>query len=154
MMNNILVLCTGNICRSPMAAALLQQALPSTQINSAGLAACIGVPADPWAVALMQELTLDISGHRGRQVSMPMLRAADLVLVMDVPQQRQLESHYPAGRGKISRFCHFGGRDVPDPYREGEQAFRLALQLIESGVADWTERLTRLSRKQTVKEVA
>jgi protein-tyrosine phosphatase len=112
------------------------------------------VPADPWAVTLMQELKLDISGHRGRQVTMPMLRAADLVLVMDVPQQRQLEAYYPAGRGKISRFCHFGGKDVPDPHREGEQAFRWALQLIESGVSEWAERLTRLSRKSMVREVA
>lgn len=153
-MNNILVLCTGNICRSPMAAALLQQALPTAKVVSAGLDACAYHPADSWSVKLMHELGIDITAHRGQQVTMSMLRAADLVLVMDAGQQRKLESFYPAGRGKISRLCHFSGQDVSDPYRRGEREFRAALQLIEAGVSEWTDRLTRLALKQPVREVA
>jgi len=137
-----------------MAAALLQRALPSMQVSSAGLAACVGHPADPWAIQLMQEIGIDISDHRGCQVVPRLWRAADLILVMDLPQQRKIESFYPIGRGKVARLGHFSGIDVPDPYGAGEPMFRHALQLIEVGVHDWTDRLTRLTAKSMAKVVA
>jgi protein-tyrosine phosphatase len=152
-MDNILILCIGNICRSPMAAALMQHARPSTRVVSAGLAACTGWPADPWAVKLMDEQGIDISAHRGQQVSIALLGRADLVLVMDTAQQRKLESLYPAGYGKISRLCQLSGQDVPDPYGEGGHAFRFALGLIEAGVAEWADRLNRLADKQLSRDV-
>jgi len=137
-----------------MATALLRRAMPQQQIASAGLAACVGEPADRWALKLMRESGIDISAHRGRQVTQEMLGKADLVLVMEAVQQRQIEAFYPAGRGKISRLCHFSGQDVLDPYGRGEWVFRCALQVIESGVKEWTDRLTRLTHKQLVRDVA
>jgi len=153
-MNSILVLCTGNICRSPMAAARLSRALPSMEIVSAGLAACVNMPADPWALKLMRDSGTDISAHRGRQVTLTMLAKAHLVLVMELAQQRQVESLYPAARGKVWRLGHFGGVEVPDPYGAGEQMFRTSLQLIDGGVKEWGDRLTRLAHQHLAREVA
>lgn len=69
MIKTVLVVCVGNICRSPMAEGLLKRALPEANVASAGLGALVGQPADPYAVALMSGLGLDISGHRARQLS-------------------------------------------------------------------------------------
>ena len=57
MFNTILVLCTGNICRSPIAEALLKNALPGRHVHSAGIGAMVGWPADPHSVAVCAELS-------------------------------------------------------------------------------------------------
>lgn len=138
MFNRILVVCVGNICRSPMAEALLASRLANLglhcRVESAGLAALVGKPADPLAQALMRERGLDVSGHRARQLVPALVSAADLVLVMDPAQQRAVEAMLPAARGRVQRLGRWGGFDVPDPYRQDRAAFEQALAMIERGV--------------------
>ncbi len=84
-MTDVLVLCTANICRSPMAAALLARGLAAraavASVHSAGLLAD-GEPPAPLAVSAMADLGLDISAHRSRLVRAGDLTAADLTLAM------------------------------------------------------------------------
>ena len=90
----ILFVCTGNTCRSPMAEALLQRELRGQDgftVESAGLGALVGHPASEHSVALMDELDLDISGHRARQIHPDMVSEADLVLGMK-PGHRTLSN--------------------------------------------------------------
>src|SRR5512135_2052447 len=141
MINRILVLCIGNICRSPMAEAMLRQALPGHDISSAGLGALVGQPADPHAIAMMQQQGLDITPHRARQLESWMLGAADLVLVMESEQKRHLEQQYPLCRGKVFRLGETGKYDIADPYRQELEAFRQSAELIQQGVAVWTKRI-------------
>jgi protein-tyrosine phosphatase len=141
-MNSILVVCEGNICRSPMAAALLAHALPDAIVASAGLGAMVGMPADPMAVELMQDRGLDITAHRGVQINTGMCQEADLVLVMDVEQRKRLERLYPMAHGRIFRIGEHAGRDVPDPYRQSVAAFRNALALIDDAVGEWVSRIS------------
>lgn len=143
-MNRILVVCEGNICRSPMAQGLIAAALPQAQVRSAGLGALIGSPADPEAVRLMQARGIDITAHRATQVTRPMCLEADIVLVMDADQRRRLEAMYPQVRGRAMTLGHHTDTDIPDPYRQGEAAFRDALTLIDQGVADWLQRIRKL----------
>ncbi|MFL5359908.1 MAG: low molecular weight phosphotyrosine protein phosphatase, partial [Myxococcales bacterium] len=79
MFDRVLMVCTGNICRSPMAQVLLADALKKRGIDvaveSAGLGALVGHPADPIAVKLMQARGLDLSGHRGRQLTREIIRS-------------------------------------------------------------------------------
>src|SRR5690606_19571912 len=103
MIQSILVVCIGNICRSPMAEGLLKQRLPEKHIYSAGLGALVGHPADPLAIELMQQQGVDISDHRAQQINAQLVNQADLVLVMDLEQKRHVEKHYPASRGKVFR---------------------------------------------------
>src|SRR5690349_14629358 len=99
MFSRILVVCVGNICRSPMAAAVLSHRVSAAgrkvTVESAGLAALVGHPADEMAQTLMAERGLDIGEHRARQLTAEMLRDFELVLVMESEQQRSIESTYP-----------------------------------------------------------
>src|SRR5690554_1830779 len=85
MFNRILMVCVGNICRSPTAEYLLRHKLPgsATQVKSAGLGALAGKPADPTAQAILEEQGVDMSAHVARQISTGMANDADLILVME-----------------------------------------------------------------------
>lgn len=78
----LLVVCTGNICRSPVGAALLAQAFPDLEVVSAGTRADVGAPADPTTAAVAAGLGLDLSAHRGTQLTSELVRASQLVLTM------------------------------------------------------------------------
>ena len=114
-MNSILVVCEGNICRSPMARSLRTAALPQMQVRSAGMGALIGMPADETAVRLMQERGIDITAHRAVQMNRQMCVQADIVLVMDSEQRKRLEAMYPPGCGRIYRLGEYAKRDIPTP---------------------------------------
>jgi protein-tyrosine phosphatase len=154
MIKRVLVVCAGNICRSPMAAALLAHEAPGVEVESAGITAVIGSAADPLAVALMQERRLDIRSHRARQFETWMGAKADLVLVMDRAQHKFFEQRYQAMRGRVYRLGDFErpglrssvGFDVPDPWRMDRAAFEASLCLIEVGVAGWVARLAGRTR--------
>ncbi len=150
MIRNVLFVCIGNICRSPMAEALFAQAMPRRMVCSAGLSAVVGGGADPLAVELMRERGLDISGHRAQQLASWMLREADLILTMDGEQKRYIEQAWPGARGKVRRLLEAGGGDIPDPYLQGRRAFGHSLSLIEEGVQ---EVLAHLSARQTEDEI-
>jgi protein-tyrosine phosphatase len=144
MMKNILVLCIGNICRSPMAAGMLEHALPGRTVRSAGISALIGKPADPFSVQLMTEAGIDITTHRAQQISQALVTEADLIFVMDAEQKNYVESRYIGARGKVFRLAESKKADIPDPYREGIESFRSAQQLIADGVQFWSERIRQM----------
>lgn len=144
MIRHILVVCVGNICRSPMAEALLRDALREQQditVESAGLGALVDHPASEHAVALMQERGLDITGHRARQITPELVHDADLVLVMESGHKRAIDANEPEARGKIHRLGEWQDRDIDDPYRQPREAFEAALKDIDLGVAEWAKRI-------------
>jgi protein-tyrosine phosphatase len=144
MIKRILVVCVGNICRSPMAEGLLKSALRGQDgftVESAGLGALVGYPADDYAVELMQVMGEDVSAHRARQIHPDMVKAADLVLVMEAGHKRSIDTADPTSRGKIHRLGEWQDRDIDDPYRQPRAAFVDALEEIQEGVASWVEKI-------------
>ena len=144
MIKTVLVVCIGNICRSPMAEGLLKHVLPETKVISAGLAALVGQPAEPHAIELMKGLGLDITAHRAHQLSGNLARQADLILVMDNAQRQEIQRLHPATTGRVFRLGELAKFDVPDPYREARPSFENALELIQRGVEAWVPRIRAL----------
>lgn len=144
MFNQIIVICTGNICRSPMAEALLRARLGKRvqRIASAGTGALVGYPADPMAVEVAAEHGLDLAAHRAQQAVLPLLASMDLILTLDQTHSDWLNRQYPQLRGRVHKILKWReNADVEDPYRRPRQAFDKAFDDIENGVEDWLRKL-------------
>ncbi|MDO8248193.1 MAG: low molecular weight protein-tyrosine-phosphatase [Rhodoferax sp.] len=145
MMKRILTLCIGNICRSPLAQALLARELPQHTVWSAGLGALVGQPADPLSIEVAAAHGLDITEHRAQQVSSWMCQQVELILVMEQAHKSQLEQQFPMVRGKVFNLGQYGKFDIADPYQQPIEAFDTAFAAIAQGVADWVPRIRQLS---------
>ena len=127
-----------------MAEGLFKSALKGQDeftIESAGLGALVGHPADDFALELMEEMGEDVSEHRARQIHPDMVRDADLVLVMEAGHKRAIDDADPTARGKVHRLGEWQDRDINDPYRQPIEAFADALEEIQEGVATWVEKI-------------
>ena len=145
MVNNILVLCIGNICRSPIGEILFKQKLmriaPKVVVTSAGISAMVGWSADPTSQELMLARGVDLSQHVAQQLSKDTVFGHDLILTMDLEQKRQVELMYPSLCGRVHRLGKWSEFDVPDPYKRPKEIFEQCLHLIEQGVDDWIGKL-------------
>lgn len=126
-MKLVLFICTGNTCRSPMAAAIYnklaqERGLKDIRAESAGLAAFEGDPASENAVAALREIGIDISGHRARRVTHRIIEESSEIICMAPPHRAALLSRFPQAAGKLSLL----GDGIPDPYGGDLAAYRLA----------------------------
>lgn len=146
MFDSILVLCTGNICRSPFGERLLKKLKPELQVSSAGVGVesnkLSGLPADPAALKVAGQYDIDLSLHRAKQVTQSDIDAADVILVMERRQIDQLCELFPLARSKTVLFGHWiGVSTIDDPFRQGEEAFERAFSLIENAAQAWKRKL-------------
>jgi protein-tyrosine phosphatase len=144
MFERILTVCTGNLCRSPMAEAWLRHRADGDriQVSSAGLSALVGEPAPQHAVTLLQQKGLDLSGHRARQLEAAHVVAADLVLVMERWQKAEVERLCPPARGRTYLLAHWqDGAEIKDPYRGPPELFEEVFAKINVAVDSWLERI-------------
>lgn len=146
MTKRILVVCTGNICRSPVAAAMLQQGLEDIEVMSAGIAAGQG-GAEQRLAALAKADGYDLSQHQARQVDRNLLAEADLVLVMSVKQRQVIARKWPEMLGKTLLFGMWrtdksiDDRDIPDPYQRSDEVCQLVYNMIKTASLAWREKL-------------
>ncbi len=143
MFNKILVVCVGNICRSPVGEYLLAEKLPSSfEVRSAGLSALIGKSMDPTSLELLAEKGIDGNPHKAQQIDSQLISWADLILVMEKGHLEALASKAPEARGKTHLLMKWDSdRDIPDPYKQSREAFEHAVDLIDQGAQSWIEKL-------------
>src|SRR5690606_5216824 len=140
MFKSILVVCVGNICRSPTGEALLKGKLDGRgiEVSSAGLGALVGKPVDSTAAEVMAAAGYSLPDHQARQLTPDMLRAADLVLAMEHKHLESIHSMAPEARGKTFLFGKWSNnREVPDPYRQQLPAFEHVFRLLDEAATAW-----------------
>ncbi|AWB68989.1 phosphotyrosine protein phosphatase [Saccharobesus litoralis] len=144
MFNSILVVCAGNICRSPTAEYQLKTLLKDTniQVSSAGLTALVDKPADDMATTIAASQNIDLSTHKGRQLSSVLVAENDLILVMEERHISDLCAKYPQARGKTFLLGKWlDNKEVPDPYRKSQEAFEHVFSLIQDACKAWLKYL-------------
>lgn len=132
----VLVVCLGNHCRSPLAAAALARlGPPGVQVRSAGLSSRhSGKPAHPAMIAAAARHGYDLSSHRGTQVTGHLLEWPDLILALDstiLTALRQLTGD----RGRPELGLYLGDQDVPDPWGQSQDVFDRCAALIQAGAS-------------------
>jgi len=152
LMNDIfrlVVVCTGNICRSPMAEGLMKVLLfPASDrrimVCSAGTHAADGLPAESGAVRAAREHGADIGAHRSRAIDGSLIARADLILVMERQQARFIRSTVPVSPDALRLLGEFAGGagipEIPDPYGGSFAVYRHCAQMIRGcldGVIDF-----------------
>lgn len=142
MFNKILVVCVGNICRSPTAERLLKQYHPQLTVGSAGLGALVGKGAEATAMSVAADHQLSLEGHCARQVTGRLCRDYDLILAMEKRHIASLHELAPEMRGKVMLFGHWDNeREIPDPYRKSREAFEAVYTLLERSARQWAQAL-------------
>lgn len=140
---SVLLVCTGNTCRSAMAEGILRSMIPEDRsgdvtVTSAGTANLNGMPATEHAQAVCLEHGVDIRGHSSRGLTGEMLSEAGLILGMTRSHVDFMAGLSPDAVGRtflLSEFADGSDRDVPDPIGGPLDEYRSAYSLIESDLA-------------------
>ena len=143
----VLMVCLGNICRSPTAEAVLRTKLEAAglahhiAVDSAGTGDWhIGSPPDPRSQRHAAKRGYDLSALRGRQVTEADFQRFDLILAMDDDNLADLQRLAPDG-GFRADLRLFAPVEVPDPYAGGAAGFEQVLDLVESASDAWVKNL-------------
>ena len=149
MIDNVLLVCTGNICRSPLAAALLERALKErgiegVAVHSAGTGAWDGAPASEGAYLVGLERGLDLSGHRARLLTRELVEEAALVLTMARHHRARVDEL--GGEGRVFVLGEYAGRkgddaEVSDPFGGDLGVYRDTCIELEGLVAAVVDRM-------------
>lgn len=140
MFKSVLVVCVGNICRSPTGEALLKSKLVGRgiEVSSAGLGALTGKPVDATAAQVMAAAGYQLPEHQARQLTSQLLHEHDLILVMEQKHLQSVHSIAPEARGKTFLFGKWiGGQEVPDPYRQQLPAFEHVFRILDKAADAW-----------------
>jgi protein-tyrosine-phosphatase len=147
----VLVVCSGNTCRSPMAGALLQHLWTGNEqltVLTAGTATVDGLPATSHAITTMAERGIDLGAHRSQPVTERLVREADLILTMTASHRDTLRRQWPSMAEKVQTLAEYSGKhaDVPDPFGGPLDEYKRTAQsladLLEAAVA-------RMQRKES-----
>ena len=137
---NILFVCTGNICRSPMAKAMFEDmVLKSPELSSAGVTVkSAGIlnldphKASEEAVQVMQERGLDITTHKSQHIDLDLIDWSDIVLVMENEHIEYILDQFPYDQEKVHLLSKFAGEqgDVPDPIGQNIDVYRECARIL------------------------
>lgn len=146
MFHHILVVCSGNICRSPVAAALLQQSFPDKVISSAGVAVeasgLSGHEMEACARRVAEAQGLVCPSHSAQQLTSSMVSQADIILVMETHHRHEIARRFPVALAKTFLLGNWLEKcEIDDPYRKSEEAFIYIHRHLVQSCNSWIGRL-------------
>ena len=150
MFNRILVVCLGNICRSPTAKFLLQDALPDKHIDSAGITAMVrdgkAWDMDAKAREVAKAKGYEFGEHAAQQLTRDLINAHDLILVMENEHRQYIGKRYPEAMAKTMLLGQWladdgKGKDIPDPFKRSDEVYDHVFDLIEKSCNQWKTKL-------------
>lgn len=134
-MKRVLFICTGNTCRSPMAACLMnarcQREGRDCRADSAGLYVRDGSPASDGAYRTMKDRGLSLAAHGAQAVSASLVRQSDVIVVMTQQHRELLLSRFPTAAEKTIVF----DPPIPDPFGGTDELYRRTADAIECGLS-------------------
>jgi protein-tyrosine phosphatase len=144
LVRNVLVVCVGNICRSPVGEYLLRQLVPGLDVGSAGLGAMVGQPADALAAEVAAANGVSLDGHVARQFTPALGGAYDLLLAMEPGHKREIFRLAPHLSGRTLLFDQWTGmQGIADPYQRSRDSHEGVFRQIRAASDAWAERLKR-----------
>lgn len=147
MSERIIFVCSGNICRSPLAAGMAREKLAQRDhqsvIISAGTLQIVGKPAAGNSVKAADEIGIDISSHRSQGLTRPLMERADHLVVMAPNHEEFIVKHAPGASGKIVRLWEFtdGYSEIADPIGRSLDAFRHCREVLDEALDGWIDEL-------------
>lgn len=145
---NILFVCTGNTCRSPMAEGILKDMARKASINltvkSAGVFAYNGDSASSGAVEAMEEIGIDISHHKATSIHTKLMEEADLILTMGGYHKQTLVSRFPHTESKIfslKEYIYGINEDIQDPFGQGKIVYNRTRDEIKEDLIKFMEKI-------------
>ena len=156
MIRRVLLVCTGNICRSPLAAVMLDRALTQrnvrdVEVKSAGSGAWDGAPASEGAYLVALENGLDLSEHRAQLLTRDLVEGSDLILTMARHHRARVDEL--GGQGRVSVLGEYVGKqaddaEVSDPFGGDLEIYRDTYTQLEGFIAAAADRLVREREKE------
>jgi len=142
----ILVVCTGNVCRSPMAEAKIRSVLGErrlgAQVISRGLSAPIGRPPHPFAIDVCAQDGVAIHPEkRAAQISSAEVSSAAIVLVMDFGHRQEMQRRYPSILGKTFLLGHWQAQEIEDPINQTLEVFESVWIKIKQSAEVWVDKM-------------
>jgi protein-tyrosine-phosphatase/predicted ATP-grasp superfamily ATP-dependent carboligase len=159
-LSKIVFLCYGNICRSPLAAALAEKRLSGVRIDSAGFHEQTGRSCPQKILRIGTAFGIDVSSHRSARVTRDQLANADLVIAMDLGNLNRLRQEFPEMANRTTLLGLFGKPEtvaIADPYLADEAASnRICKQVLEGveGLASWVEETKRAASTSAILRTA
>ena len=143
-MRRVLVVCMGNICRSPVAERLLGAASGGkVEVSSAGLGALVGHPADALAAEVAAAHGISLASHAARQFTAQLGRGQDLILVMEPRYREAVGEQAPELLGRVMLYDQWtGGAGIPDPYGRSRAFHEQVFSLLDTATQAWAVRLS------------
>ncbi|MDG2050007.1 MAG: low molecular weight phosphotyrosine protein phosphatase, partial [Myxococcota bacterium] len=135
--SKVLVICHGNICRSPFAEILLQTIEPGLSVRSAGLAASGRDPAEPAAIRVASEFGIDLSEHRSTRLTQSEVEWADLILGMEGQHIASVDKRWRLQAANVLTVGDFLERAphlIPDPWGQSDAFFAAVFEQIRKGI--------------------
>lgn len=142
MLHNILIICHGNTCRSPMAQLWLQKALPHHRISSAGIKAKQGLPMNAYAAKLVASVGIDGAHHQATQLTAQICNANQIIMVMEKSHIEAILSIDPTVKHKIVLVGKWQDDiEIADPYGQNFEIYKQCFDLIQNLTDKWVGKL-------------